>query len=425
MQFVVMSIFFLLQIYYLGFIYYYSLISLWGFRLNKRKDFKPIKSFALVVAAYNESSVVGSIVDNLKKLNYPRELYDIYVIADNCTDNTASIARQAEAIVYERFNDELRGKGYALKEFFEEYLFNLKKKYDAICIFDADNLVSKNFLLKMNNRLLEGNKVIQGYLDTKNPDDSWITVSSALAYWITSRAFQLARENLGLCAALGGTGFCVDYNTLKELGWNALSLTEDLEFSMKCVLKGITVHWEHEAKIYDEKPLTLKASIRQRIRWMQGHWDCAYRYTTALFRKAIKDRDIVALDAAFYLLQPSKVIANLFVLVMLFLKILFPEIWFSKIILPLWLLGISLGINYIIPILILIKEGVALKYILGLIPCYFYGLTWFPVTVMGWIKRKEKQWVHTIHTRSLTIEEIQNREGRDGGVDIEQSYQSI
>ncbi|WDC85615.1 glycosyltransferase family 2 protein [Caloramator sp. mosi_1] len=250
-----------------------------------------------------------------------------------------------------------------------------------------------------------------------------MTVSSALAYWITSRAFQLARENLGLCAALGGTGFCINYNTLKELGWNALSLTEDLEFSMKCVLKDITVHWEHEAKIYDEKPLTLRASMRQRVRWMQGHWDCAYRYTIALFRKAIKDKDIVALDAAFYLLQPSKVLTNLFVLLSLMLKFLFPELWFSKIIFPLWLMLISLCINYIIPVVILIKENVSLKYILGLIPCYFYGLTWFPVTVIGWIKRKDKQWVHTVHTRGLTIEDIQEREGQNGGADIEQNYQ--
>ncbi|MCX7695885.1 MAG: glycosyltransferase [Caloramator sp.] len=419
MQFLVIILFYTLQVYYLGFIYYYSLISLWGYKLNKLEDLQPNKSFALIVAAHNESAVVGSIVDNLQKLDYPKELYDVYVIADNCTDDTANIARKAGASVYERFNNELRGKGYALKEFFEEYLFKLNKNYDGVCIFDADNLVSKNFLIKMNNRLCRGNKVIQGYLDTKNPDDSWITVSSALAYWITSRAFQLSRENLGLCAALGGTGFCVDYNILKDLGWNALSLTEDLEFSMKCVLKGITVHWEHEAKIYDEKPLTLKASIRQRIRWMQGHWDCAYRYTASLFKKAIGDRDIVALDAAFYLLQPSKVIANMFVLIMLFFKLLFPGLWFSKIILPLWLLVISLGINYIIPISILIKEGISFKYILGLIPCYFYGLTWFPVTVMGWIKRKEKQWVHTVHTRSLTIEDIQKREGEIGGVVIE------
>ncbi|WDC84901.1 glycosyltransferase family 2 protein [Caloramator sp. mosi_1] len=117
MQLLIITLSYALQVYYLGFIYYYSLISLWGFKLNKSKDIPPQKSFALVVAAHNESAVIGSIVDNLKKLDYPQELYDIFVIADNCTDNTADIARQAGVKVYERFNNEFRGKGYALKEF--------------------------------------------------------------------------------------------------------------------------------------------------------------------------------------------------------------------------------------------------------------------------------------------------------------------
>lgn len=329
---------FVFQIYYALLTYYYNFLSIWGLKMHreKNKDKQPSKRFALVVAAHNESAVIQHIIENLNDIDYPREYYDVFVIADNCKDNTAEISRNAGAIVYERFNQVERGKGYALKEFFEKVLFENSDKYDAVAVFDADNLVSRNFLKKMNNELLDGHKVMQCYLDTKNPDDNWITLSYALSYWIMNRAFQLARKRLGLSAAIGGTGFCIELNTLKELGWDALSLTEDLEFTMKCILRDIQVVWVHEAKIYDEKPLTFKASYRQRLRWLQGHWDCAYKYTIPLLKKFIKERKWSAIDGMIYLLQPSKIAIYSFVLIAFLLKLFIPNFWFVKFLLPIW-----------------------------------------------------------------------------------------
>ena len=237
------------------FLLYYYYVSVSGWRKRKEeKDFTPEKRFALITAAHNEEAVIRYHLESIKKLNYPAELFDIYVIADNCTDTTAAIARQEGALVYERFSPQ-RGKGYALEWMFNKLFEMEEQKYDAICLFDADNIVSSNFLLEMNSKLKKGYRSIQGYLDTKNPNDSWVTACYATAYWSMNRMWQLARFNKGLSNALGGTGVCLEYQLLKEYGWGATCLTEDLEFTMKLLMNGIKTSWAHEAKVYDEKPV--------------------------------------------------------------------------------------------------------------------------------------------------------------------------
>ncbi|AKA69657.1 glycosyl transferase family 2 [Clostridium scatologenes] len=285
---------------------YYLIISLFGFYKKEDKEAencKPEKKFALLVAAHDEEMVIGKIVDSLKELDYPKDLYDIFVIADNCTDKTAEIARKHGGNVYERNVSDKRGKGYALEWMFAR-VFKMDTKYDAIAIFDADNLVSKNFLNEMNYKLLKGYKVVQGYIDSKNPDDSWITQSYSISFWTANRLFQLGRSNLGLSSQIGGTGFCMDTETLKKLGWGSTCLTEDLEFTCKLVLNGHKVGWAHNAIVYDEKPLTLKQSWNQRKRWMQGFADVFSRFFVRLMKKAVKERSFITLDCALYTMQP-------------------------------------------------------------------------------------------------------------------------
>ena len=188
----------------------------------------------MVVAAHNESKVIGELIRNLYELNYPKELYDIYVVADNCSDNTADIAGEKGAYVIERFNKKEKGKGYALEYAFN-HIFAMDIQYDAVVVFDADNLVSPDFLRIMNCRLQKGEKIIQGYLDTKNAGDTWITKSIYIGYLLTNRFWQLSKYNLGLTCALGGTGMCISVDLLKQYGWGMTSLTEDLEFQTKAL----------------------------------------------------------------------------------------------------------------------------------------------------------------------------------------------
>ena len=173
-----------MQILIFLFTLYFFVIGFCGMWRKKEVKIKtPRKTFALVVAAHNEHAVIGQLVENLKQLNYPKDMYDIYVIADNCTDNTAEIAEKAGALVHVRTHPTKKSKGYALQWMFDR-LFKMDKQYDAVCVFDADNLVHPQFLMEMNNRLCKGDKVIQGYMDAKNPYDTWVSGTFAIAFWV-------------------------------------------------------------------------------------------------------------------------------------------------------------------------------------------------------------------------------------------------
>ncbi|RCX09976.1 cellulose synthase/poly-beta-1,6-N-acetylglucosamine synthase-like glycosyltransferase [Anaerobacterium chartisolvens] len=391
---------------------YYFIISVFGWFKRKEASasmFPPKNKFAVIVAAHNEEIVIGSIVKNLKQLNYPRDMYDILVIADNCSDKTAKVARQNGASVYERFDSVKKGKGYSLEWMFKK-LFAADKIYDAICIFDADNLASPNFLLEMNKQLCMGNKVIQGYLDSKNPSDSWISGNYSISYWTSNRLFQLPRHYLGLSCALGGTGFVMAWDVLKEIGWGATCLTEDLEFSMKLVLKNMRVSWSHEAVVYDEKPLHLPQSWRQRRRWMQGHCNCAQRFLKKLILKAFRDRDKVAFDAGMYLLQPFIIVANAVNMIITGVSFLTGE---KSIVLNTRtvLLALLLLILTYYSIIFVFAEGKLTKRILRYFITFpIYSLTWVPIIIHGFIDRNKNEWVHTVHTRALDITDVKSLE---------------
>ena len=261
-----------------------SLIKLKDKPLKVKKDHK----FMAIIPAHNEEAVVGNLIESLKNQNYNKELYDIYVIADNCTDRTAQVARDAGAIVYERFDPEKKTKGFALDWFIKQKIQE-NADYDALCVFDADNIVDKNFIKNMNKKLCQGEDVVQGYRDIKNPTDSWITSGYALFYWTMHRFYHLARYNLGLSPLLNGTGFMVRFDVLKPDGWQTKTLTEDIEFSLQRIIKGKKLGWATDAIVYDEQPVGFKQSWSQRSRWTVGHMQCIKEYTKSL-AKAIKDK---------------------------------------------------------------------------------------------------------------------------------------
>ncbi|GAX89873.1 glycosyltransferase family 2 protein [Effusibacillus lacus] len=389
---------------------YLATLAFFGLRHKKEVPASPPqKSFAVIVAAHNEEEVIEPLIDNLKKMDYPSELYDIYVICDNCTDNTAQIVRNAGAIACERFDDSRRGKGYAI-EWMLDRLWEQEKQYDAVVMFDADNLVATDFLRHMNEKLLKGDRVIQGYLDTKNPYDSWIAISYAISYYFTNRMWQLPRFNLGLANALGGTGICIDTPLLKEMGWGAHSLTEDVEFTARCVERGIYPTWAHDAIVYDEKPNTLKASWNQRMRWMQGHFDCASRFLIPLLAKSIKTRNWAMLDAALYLFQPMRLLIILLITIILYLQLVMPEWWavtdIQEILFPteFWTV-VSILIYGQLPLAMILEKANWRAY-LGLVMYPIFLITWFPITVIAFFTKNNKTWSHTVHSRGIRVEEL-------------------
>ena len=257
--------------------------------------------FMMILPAHNEASVIGALVESLQALDYPKELYDIYVIADNCTDNTAQIAKDLGAIVYERFDEEKKTKGFAMQWFLNQKIKE-NADYDAFCVFDADNVVDKNFLNAMNKKLCQGEEIVQGYRDIKNPADSWISAGYALFYWMMNRFYHLARYNLGLSPLINGTGFMVDFNLIKPTGWDTITLTEDIEFSLKNIAKGRKLGWATDAIVYDEQPTEFKQSWSQRSRWTVGHLQCMKYYTKDLAEGVLEYRTLMNFDGFLYLM---------------------------------------------------------------------------------------------------------------------------
>ena len=282
---------------------YQILISLCS--LVKIKD-KPLKvnkkhRFMAIIPAHNEEAVVGNLIESLKNQNYDKGLYDIYVIADNCTDNTAKVAEETGAIVYKRFDETKKTKGYALDWFLKQKIEE-NAPYDAFIIFDADNIVHPDFIKNMNKKLCQGEDVVQGYRDIKNPTDSWITAGYALFYWSMHRFYHLARYNLGLSPLLNGTGFMVKFDVVKPQGWDTVTLTEDIEFSLKRIIKGKRLGWATDAICYDEQPVGFKQSWSQRSRWTVGHIQCIKEYTKQLAVAAKENKTMMNFDGLLYIL---------------------------------------------------------------------------------------------------------------------------
>ena len=386
---------------------YYFVLACFGFwKKREKKNFQPKHTFAIVVSAHNEESVIGQLVENLHVLRYPKELYDIFIVADNCTDSTARVARESGAIVHERFDTEKRGKGFAMEWMFAR-LFKMKRQYDAIVVFDADNLVHPNFLLEMNNRLQKGETVIQGYMDAKNPTDTWISGTFAIAFWLIDHIWHLAKYNIGLSSVLGGTGMCISTSVLRRFGWGATCLTEDMEFTMKVLLKGIRTTWAHDAIVYDEKPLTFKQAWNQRKRWAQGHFDIAGRYIPAMIKEGIRRRDIRLLDGVLHLVQPHFLLMSTFFVIASYAGAVYP--FYTNIlerVLPLEVWTILAFGQYIFPVIILAKIRANWKCWLYLLMYPVFVYSWIPITFLGFLHRHERVWSHTQHTRALSYQDM-------------------
>jgi cellulose synthase/poly-beta-1,6-N-acetylglucosamine synthase-like glycosyltransferase len=393
---------------------YQFTISIFGIVKKKaRNHHAPSKSFAVLVAAHNEEKVVGALIENLKNLDYPKELYDVFVICDNCTDDTAEISRSLGVQACERNNPHLRGKGHAIEWMLKE-LWGMPKQYDAVVMFDADNLVNTDFLTHMNNDLCEGHQVIQAYLDTKNPSDSWVTAAYASTYWYCNRLWQLSRTNLKMANFLGGTGMCFEARVLKEMGWGATSLVEDLEFTMRCVQRGIHPVLNYDAKVFDEKPVTFQASARQRLRWMQGHFTVARRFFFPLLWQSVKERNFVKFDAALYSVTVYNVLFNFLITAMLYTDNAIPagNVFVSIYeYLPFWLSTVSIVMAIVMFPLALVLEGVkSWKMYAHMLTLPFFLLSWLPITFYAFFTQNNKQWSHTQHTRVIRLEEVQSKQ---------------
>ena len=379
--------------------------------LIKLKD-KPLiedkqHRFMAIIPAHNEAAVVANLVESLKNQNYPKELYDIYVIADNCTDNTAEIARNAGAIVYERFDEEKKTKGFALQWFLAQKIEE-DAPYDAFCIFDADNVADKNFLNAMNKKLCQGENVVQGYRDIKNPTDNWITAGYAIFYWMMNRFYHLARYNLGLSPLLNGTGFMVRFDIIKPTGWDTKTLTEDIDFSLKNIIEGRKLGWATDAIVYDEQPTSFKQSWSQRERWTVGHIQCMKEYTGLLALAVKEKKTLMNFDGLLYILGSIPMFVITIILLLLNVVIFLAN----------GMTAAELGINmlrYLIPTFLLPILTALLIMILDKKPIrpMLKGLMFYPLFLGSWLLINFKclfvrntKWEKIEHVRDIKMNEV-------------------
>ncbi|EOH55055.1 hypothetical protein UA3_02038 [Enterococcus faecium EnGen0263] len=301
-------IFILLVLLFANLIFYTSLSLIALFKPKKDyDDVCPEKKFLFLIPAHNEENVIYETLANLTNQNYDKNLYDIVLLADNCTDNTSAIGKkfpQVECFENTSEPDEPRGKPHAIAKFF--LTTTGWKEYDYISFIDADNIVHPDYLKEMNSQVISKPYLtaVQGYLGSKNIATSVTASGYAAVYFITNRAVQYGKKLLGWNAAIGGTGFILSTNYIVEHGWNPRSYTEDFELQVELSNQGKRSTWNHFAKVYDEKPNSFSASHHQRTRWAQGHWFVGFTTTSKQIRAIFSSKNLVQfmnrLETLFY-----------------------------------------------------------------------------------------------------------------------------
>ncbi len=394
---------------------YFTLISLFSLLPQKKKEkFQPKHKFAAIIAARNEELVIGNLIDSLQKQKYPKELFDIIVIPNNCTDGTRQVAISKGAKVFD-CKGVIKSKGDALCEFFDFVLKN-DDIYDGFCIFDADNVVSENFLSEMNNAMCRGARIGQGYRDSKNPYDTFISSCYSIYYYIVNRFYNRARSSLNLSAMINGSGFMVSSEVIKKQGgWHTRTITEDMEFTTLCVLSGEKVQWIPDAVIYDEQPLTFEQSWKQRKRWSTGLIQNFELYSFKLAKNAITKKNISSFDLMMLFITPVFQILYLASIILTILLTLFyvkhdyfpqTDVYYK--------LFLSIDFSYFMSfavafVVVLLEKKKATKMLKGILTFWLFMVSWIPINILC-IFKKQTQWDQIKHTRVVEIDELVSEE---------------
>ena len=390
------------------------LMTLWGLwylvsglasvRRPADYGFHPARTrFAILIAARNEELVIGPLINSLLAQDYPSDLYDIWVVPNNCTDNTALAARNFGARVLE-CTVPVKSKGEVLR-----FAYNRLRgrRYDAWLVFDADNVVDPRFLAEMNNARMAGARAAQGYRDSKNPYDTAVSGCSSIYYWMMDRFHNGGKAGLGVSAMIGGTGFMVTQALLDRLGgWRTETISEDLEITAQAVLAGERVAYVPRAITYDEQPLTWEQSFTQRRRWSSGTLQVAQCYLPALNEAQSRRPRLSLFDFEATLLLPAYQLAALAGLACTALSAALG----GRTLLQALLLGLAGALGNLAWAALTATVAAGLVITLegkwnrrlwkGLATYWLFLLTWLPITACSFWK-KTTVWEEIRHTRTV------------------------
>ena len=363
--------------------------------------------FAIIIAARNEAQVIGNLIKSLKNQNYPKDSYKIFVVPNNCTDNTAAVSKKYGASIIP-CEIPVKTKGEVLKHIFGKFEGN--NDFDAFAIFDADNIVDPNFLKEMNNAMLSGFNVAEGNRDSKNATDNWLSGSYSLFYYMQNFFFNKARMNMGLSSTINGTGFVIKKTVIEKYGFNPLTLTEDSEFAAQCSLNGEKIAYVEKAITYDEHPIKFKDSWNQRKRWSKGCLQNFRIYGSRLIKNAVINNNMSSLDMFMMFAAPiMQVVATILSFVLLEFKYLgvelfdlFSYIFASGIVffLAMYVIGIITNIFVYKINKQKLSEVLSSVFLFAL-----FIATWIPINIICMIK-KDITWKPILHTRNVDVKEL-------------------
>jgi cellulose synthase/poly-beta-1,6-N-acetylglucosamine synthase-like glycosyltransferase len=262
-------------------------------------------TFAILIPAHNEETVIGTLLESLSSLKYPQELHAIYIVADNCTDSTVEIARKAGRVhVYERLDEEKRGKGYALQWLLDK-LEEDRFVHDAYIVLDADSIVSPTFLQAMAKELAQGALALQASNTVLNTADSPSTVLRWIALTLMNHVRPLGRNGLGFSSTLTGNGMCLSRTILTRYPWQSHALAEDYHYYLMLVSHGERVRYVPAAVVRSQMPSTFTQMRTQDIRWESaGGGEPSWRIALRLLGAGLRSRNLVSIEAVAELLTP-------------------------------------------------------------------------------------------------------------------------
>ena len=406
--------------------YFYQHIYLFVGTFKKPKQFPEGKRnrFAFLISARNEQNVIGHLIKSIRAQDYPAELIDIYVVADNCTDNTATVAEKSGATVWSRSDSKKVGKGYALTYLFKKIFAKCGKEYyDGFFVFDSDNLLEPNYVSEMNKTFSAGYQIVTSYRNSKNYSTNWLSAGYSL--WFIREAVHLnnARTQLGTSCAVSGTGFLFHKDIAKRNnGWKFYLLTEDIEFTVDSILHGDRIGYCHNAMFYDEQPVSFAQAWRQRLRWSKGYLQIFRHYGFKLLKGIFKGcpgehKNRFACFDMTMTIMPALILSIIGVilnLILIFLSIVFETGATADYIASNgWLLVFSYLILFLVGLVAGIQERKKIccplfKKVFFYFSFPFFIYTYIPITIVAFFSKKV-EWKPINHTVSLSYNQLRQK----------------
>ena len=376
---------------------YFLITALFLFKKRKKDNIVSDKysHFTILIPARNEEEVIKDAIQSFKRQKYPKDNYEIIVVINNTTDNTLGVcnAEGVRSILCER---KIKNKGDALKEAFDRLK---KEKTDAYIIMDADNVVNDEFLGEMNKSLNEGTLVAKSSMDIKAKENTWVSSSYAIYFFIQSILYSIPRNNIGASCAINGTGIMIKKEVIDKFGFNVRTITEDLEFMTLCALNNIKIKYVEGAICYAEHPSDFKVSMIQRRRWTKGIYEGFIIYFNSIIKNMIKRPNIELLDSLFIYSTPLILILSL---ISIFINLLIVP-------LPIYLIitSFSLLVSYIsislCALFVCVKSKKKIK-------DFLTGIIMFPIFLLSWqylniavLFKKEVVWDEIKHIETQNI----------------------